>query len=156
MPAQKPPERTTTTISPVCLKCGTIAKSGKTSCCGRGGSWFNNCGRAGNANLRHTWYEGIHACKARSQTGIIIGQQESAAQQKGIESSRVDSKVNSKGVITGAALMVATTSNITTDSTSASTSSAYVIPTSQGCEKLTNIATHFNLLVTIAFQYCFC
>ena len=31
---------TTTIISSVCPKCGIIAKSGKISCCGRGGSWF--------------------------------------------------------------------------------------------------------------------
>ena len=54
-----------TTVSPVCVKCGIIKKSGKSSCCGRGGSWFRNCG--GVAKLRHTWYEGIQSCKARPQ-----------------------------------------------------------------------------------------
>merc|ERR1719201_3088543 len=49
----------TTTIGSVCPTCGTIGKSGKSSCCGRGGSWFRNCGSVENAKLVHTWYEGI-------------------------------------------------------------------------------------------------
>ena len=39
-------------------------KSGKLSCCGRGGSWFGDCGSAGDVNAGHTWYEGIRACQA--------------------------------------------------------------------------------------------
>ena len=66
----------TTTISPVCPKCGTIHKSGKISCCGRGGSWFKNCGTAGNTQLEHTWQEGIRACKARTQSKTAMGQQQ--------------------------------------------------------------------------------
>merc|ERR1712048_644256 len=49
---------TATTINPVCLKCVTINKSGKMSCCGPGGSWYRNCGSAGNAKFDHTWREG--------------------------------------------------------------------------------------------------
>ena len=66
------PAVTTPTISATCSKCGTIKKSGKTSCCGRGGSWFRNCGSGGNSNLGYTWSEGIRACKtkARSKAGI--------------------------------------------------------------------------------------
>ena len=63
----------TSPISPVCPACGIIKKSGKLSCCGRGGSWFGTCGSAGNANLVHTWYEGVWACKAQFQ--IAVGQQ---------------------------------------------------------------------------------
>ena len=70
------------TVSPVCLKCGIIKKSGKTSCCGRGGSWFRNCGGAGVAKLRHTWYEGIQTCKARSQSKAIIEQYSNATQEE--------------------------------------------------------------------------
>ena len=51
-----------TTISVVCSTCGTINKSGKMSCCGRGGSWFRKCGTSGNTKLHHTWHEGIKAC----------------------------------------------------------------------------------------------
>jgi hypothetical protein len=40
-----PAASATTTVRPVCRKCGTIAKSRKSSCCGRGGSWFRNCGK---------------------------------------------------------------------------------------------------------------
>ena len=63
-------ETPTTTVSAVnststsgCVKCGTIAKSGKLSCCARGASWFNNCGDVGDAHFDHTWVEGIHACE---------------------------------------------------------------------------------------------
>ena len=81
------------TISSVCPQCGTIAKTGKSSCCGRGGSWFRNCGSAGNAKLRHTWYEGIRACKTRSQLKTASGQQPNAAQQLNYGSSTANSKV---------------------------------------------------------------
>ena len=65
-----------------CGQCGTIAKSGGNSCCGRGGSWFRNCGNAGSAKLDHTWYEGIQACKSRrAQYKRASGQQSNAPQQ---------------------------------------------------------------------------
>ena len=73
---------TATIISSVCATCGFIAKSGRISCCGRGGSWFGNCGGAGNAKLAHTWYEGIRACKTLAQSKTAIGQQLNAAQQQ--------------------------------------------------------------------------
>ena len=72
----------TTIISSVCPRCGSIGKSGKSSCCGRGGSWFRNCGSVGNAKLRHTWYEGIHACKPHTRESKTV-----IARQKGIRSS---------------------------------------------------------------------
>merc|ERR1719201_1171673 len=72
---------TTTTISSVCRKCGIIAKSGKSSCCGHGGSWFRNCGSVGNAKLDHTWYEGIQVCKARSKFKRVTSQQSNTVQQ---------------------------------------------------------------------------
>ena len=49
-----------------CSKCGTAKKSGERSCCARGGTWFKNCGDAGNAKFDHTWAEGIRACKGSS------------------------------------------------------------------------------------------
>ena len=49
--------------SSVCTKCGTAKKSGKRSCCARGGAWFENCGDAGNTKFDHTWAEGIRVCK---------------------------------------------------------------------------------------------
>ena len=66
----------------VCPKCGITRKSGKTSCCAHGGSWFKNCGGAGNAKLDHTWYEGIKACRVRLQSKTAVGQHLHAAQQK--------------------------------------------------------------------------
>ena len=43
-----------------CPQCGII--KGSPSCCGKGGSWFKNCGRLGDPNFEHTWNEGIKAC----------------------------------------------------------------------------------------------
>ena len=73
------------TITSVCLKCGIIKKSDKTSCCGRGGSWFTNCGGAGVSKLRHTWYEGIQTCKARPQSKEIIEQYSNPTQEEVID-----------------------------------------------------------------------
>ena len=85
---------TATAISPVCRRCGTIEKSGKSSCCGRGGSWFRNCG---SAKLDHTWYEGIQVCKAWAQPKRAGGGQSNAAQRLS-PSNGVDTG-NSKGVM---------------------------------------------------------
>merc|ERR1712032_200909 len=73
---------TKTSITPVCPKCGTTGKSGKASCCGRGGSWFGNCGSAGNAKFDHTWYEGIQVCKTLARSKAAIARQSNAAQQR--------------------------------------------------------------------------
>ena len=45
-----------------CSKCGILKKSGKLSCCARGGDWFKNCGDISDSNFGHTWVEGIQAC----------------------------------------------------------------------------------------------
>ena len=50
-------------VSPTCSKCGTAKRSGKRSCCARGGAWFKNCGDVGKTQFDHTWVEGIQACK---------------------------------------------------------------------------------------------
>merc|ERR1712010_143649 len=57
------PAAATTAASNTCAVCGSVKKSRKKSCCGRGGSWFRNCGSAGNKKFGHTWFEGIQACK---------------------------------------------------------------------------------------------
>ena len=69
------------TISPshLCPECGFIFQSGKTSCCGHGGSWFGNCGSAGNTKLGHLWSEGIRACKVQ-KLQAAVGQQVHASQ----------------------------------------------------------------------------
>ena len=48
--------------SNTCTQCGSTNKSGKRSCCARGGSWFEKCGDVGEAKFDHTWAEGIQAC----------------------------------------------------------------------------------------------
>ena len=54
--------------SSTCPKCVTTKKSGKLSCCARGGAWYKNCGDAGDSNFDHTWGEGIQACKGVTES----------------------------------------------------------------------------------------
>ena len=55
-----------------CVKCATN-KVGKRSCCARGGTWFENCGNAGDAKFDHTWAEGIQACNTvKSALTVMI------------------------------------------------------------------------------------
>lgn len=72
----------TKTGSPQCSKCGIIRKSGKKSCCARGGSWFQICGTADSTKVEHTWVEGVQACKARVQSEVVLGQQVHGDQRK--------------------------------------------------------------------------
>ena len=109
----------------VCPRCGTIGKSDKSSCCGRGGSWFRNCGGTGNTKLQHTWYEGIQACKARSQSKTVVSQQLNGAKQKDIDSSQGVDMANYKEVIAATKTSVFTSVNTSTaisDTTSIVTS----------------------------------
>ena len=112
----KSPAGATAIAVSVCPRCGTINKSGKNSCCGRGGSWFGNCGSAGNAKLRHTWHEGIRACKSRtlSKTGI--------APQKGIDSSHGVDIINYKSVIAATETLAFTPANTSTPISESTTS----------------------------------
>ena len=109
-----PPVTTTTIASSICPKCGIIKRSGKSSCCGHGGSWFKLCGGTGNTNVHYTWHEGIQACKARSQTKKAIAQQVNAAQQKGNHPSNDADIVNSKSVSTAATTFALTSVNTLT------------------------------------------
>ena len=61
-------------VSRICTKCGTIKKSGKLSCCARGGSWFKNCGESGDTKLDHTWVEGIQACNSVASSVLVKAQ----------------------------------------------------------------------------------
>ena len=72
---------TMTTSRSACPDCGILDKSGKASCCGRGGSWFRNCGSAGNTKFRYTWYEGVLSCKTRPQLKEISSWQSNTAQK---------------------------------------------------------------------------
>ena len=53
-----------------CDKCVTTKKSGKSSCCARGGAWFKNCGDVGDPMFDHTWAEGIQACRDFATSGF--------------------------------------------------------------------------------------
>ena len=66
-----------------------IKKSGKRSCCGRGGSWFKNCGTAVDANVEHTWVEGFLACNIRAKSKIVLGRQENGEQQLDSDGARM-------------------------------------------------------------------
>ena len=57
-----------TTVTPACSKCGTIKKTRERSCCARGGAWFNNCGAPGQANVDHTWTEGLLSCRGSASS----------------------------------------------------------------------------------------
>ena len=46
-----------------CSKCGTMEDTGLPSCCAFGGDWYRNCGDPGDANVDHTWIEGLDTCK---------------------------------------------------------------------------------------------
>ena len=54
-----------------CAKCGTIKKSGKRSCCARGGAWFKNCGTDDDTKFDHTWIEGINSCIAFGSSDLL-------------------------------------------------------------------------------------
>ena len=49
-------------VSTVCSQCGLLKKTGKLSCCVKGGSWQKKCGNDGSKS-EHTWAEGFEACK---------------------------------------------------------------------------------------------
>ena len=54
-----------------CPECGTIKKSGKHSCCARGGAWFKKCGDVEDKQFDHTWAEGIQACKSFARSNSV-------------------------------------------------------------------------------------
>ena len=142
----------TTITGSECAKCGTITKSGKSSCCGRGGSWFGKCGGVGNARFGHTWVEGIQVCKSRSQSKIHIAQRNSIAHQKLNDSASNDAgMVNSKS-----AIRTATTFKLITFNTSRSRTAQIItsvntpINTStaeRGYAKLLKTFIHISLLL---------
>ena len=138
----------TTTISSACPKCGTIAKSGKISCCGRGGSWFGNCGSNGNAKLDHTWYEGIQACKTLSQSTTAIGRQSNAAQQR--NSSNGPGMAKSKAVITPANAFLSTSTNT---STSILVRTPCIIPVGVSMNMFLSKSTHMSIVLGISVVF---
>ena len=130
------------------------------SCCGRGGSWFKNCGGAGNAKLHHTWYEGIQSCKTRSQSNTFIGNELNGAQQKDTDSSEGADMANYKAGIadpntstpmSDTTLIV--TSGYTPDNVSITTSSRTLI-TSSSTQILTTSSTHTSVSTSISTHGC--
>ena len=93
------PAVSTPSITSVCPECGTMKKSGKRTCCGSGGSWFGKCGSAGNANIGHTWYEGIRACEAQQSKAVISHQLHVLLPKSNVLSDNVSMRVDSKAVI---------------------------------------------------------
>ena len=59
---------TSTMANLICPECGTNKKSGRLSCCARGGAWFKQCGDAGESQFAHTWTQGIQACRGLSSS----------------------------------------------------------------------------------------
>ena len=146
MPTHETPAATrTTTIMSGCPKCGTIAKSGESSCCGRGGSWFKNCGGVGNAKLHHTWYEGIQACKARSQSMTVVDEQLNGAQPKDIDSSQA-TVVNGKTVT--AATKTFVFASVNTSSRSMFDTKSIVTTTYTSDKVLTTTPAHLSMTNT--------
>ena len=162
---------TTRTISSMCPKCGIIAKSGRASCCGRGGSWFGNCGAAGKEKLDHNWSEGFQACKSRSQSKTVIGQQLHGADHKsnGV-SDDTDDRVNAEAVITAANTFTFAVDNMSTpmqgktpvilsanilvsesiDTSASVTDPAYTIASvPEGCAHSWNAGLHISILVVV-------
>ena len=89
-------------------------KYGIRSCCGRGGSWFGNCGSAGDANLGYTWYEGIRACEAQ-QVQTAVGQYLRVSQSKrNISFDDAVVGLDSNAVIVAAHISVSTPANMST------------------------------------------
>ena len=72
-----------------CPKCAAIKKSGKFSCCARGGAWFKNCGMFVTKNVDHTWVEGVQACRgfsgsssgAKLRSQVILHHEKTQSQQ---------------------------------------------------------------------------
>ena len=85
-----------TTVSSACPKCGITTKSGKISCCGRGGSWFGDCGSGGDTKFGHTWYDGLQSCRAWSESKAVIVQQLNEAEQQRDGSSEADGSTAAK------------------------------------------------------------
>ena len=136
------PTATSTVSSPVCLKCGTIKKSGKSSCCGHGGSWFRNCGGSGNANRQHMWIDGILACNTQPQSNTAIEQQLKVTRENGIgfSSNSIDTK-NFKSVSTAP-----TTAHVPAHT---STSTPLIV---QGYEKVSNFGVFLFVLLLLSFH----
>ena len=115
---------TTTSIASVCPKCGLIKKSGRLSCCARGGSWFGKCGSVGDTNLHHTWDDGFQACKVQLQSKTVMSEQLRAPRQQANDSSNGADNSNSIKLIASSAPSIIARAHVPVN-----TSTAYTTPT---------------------------
>ena len=137
-------------MTSVCPKCVHIGKSGKMSCCGRGGSWFGTCGSGGRSTLEHTWYEGTRVCKAWDQLKTITGYQLYGGQQSSTGSSNGTDTPNSKAVITAVKTLIFTSAKTARHTSGSSLS------TCQECAKPLNIVvytTFVHLFISCQFVW---
>ena len=93
----------------LCPECGIIRKTGKLSCCARGGSWFRTCSAAGDTSLGHTWKEGIAVCKAR-QSRVAV--HHASQQNSNASSDDASMGINDKFAIATAQIFEATPANM--------------------------------------------
>ena len=139
---------TTTSVSIVCSKCGIIKKSGKSSCCAHGGSWFGNCRSFRDTKFGHTWYEGLQACTAQSQSKTVLSQQIKVDQQRmNVIPNNTDNK--QPGTVATAAKL-SRMSTINNFGGVLMTASAHRQVTSQGSERLLDISVHLILSLNLA------
>lgn len=96
---------TTALANSLCFKCGTLQKSGKLSCCGRGGSWYKKCGAAGNTEFDFTWHEGFQACKTRQFQAAVGQQHHTSADDVGM-------RINAEAVFVAARIFTPTPTKI--------------------------------------------
>ena len=141
---------TTTLAVSVCPRCGTIAKSGKMSCCGRGGSWFKNCGGLAKMKLQHTWHEGIQICKSKSGPKRFAAQKLNIDQQQDTDSFQGGDMTHYKEVKTFTFTSVNT--SMSESANTFVTSSTPVIITSVTAKKCVNLLqTIWSSCIVISF-----
>ena len=99
MPAEAP-ATTSASVSSVqeCPKCGTTKKSGKRSCCARGGAWFKKCGDVGDSNFEHTWGEGMEACKSFEPLQALLSREETVTHSLNVSSTAMQNSPHPDGV----------------------------------------------------------
>ena len=149
------PAVVTPPINSACSECGTIKKSGKLSCCGRGGSWFGICRSDGNTNLGHTWYEGIQACKAQQFQSAVVQQPHAYQAKRNVSVDDASIVMKPKGVIVTAQLLVSTPVNMSTSKPAATTttvhaSTSILMPANMSAAYDTDTATSKAINVTIS------
>ena len=131
------PAATTTTMTatgPICFKCGTVKKSGKLSCCARGGSWFKNCGDAGDSKFEHTWVEGVQACADITSVSLSL-------------KAQVQSMLHNQTVIAQEIIAVRYRGN----ESAAAAASHCVQQNSKGYDEISSIVAFTNLLIIIFY-----